>query len=249
METQIYTNDKKNTAQNILYLLLSFPLGLFYFIFLSVGFLTGIGTIIVWIGIPILFITFAGIAGIAAMERSLATHMLHIALPSVPRRYAQTWKERFGMRFRDPLTWKSMLYILIKFPLSIISFTIALSLVIISVSLLLGPLEYVIATQILQGLGIHLTTNHEPLLVRMYSIQVTGQFEIVEFAKSFILTLIGIVFWFFSRSLLNGLAWLNGKLVQGLLTSPSHLATPKDGRYDAANTENRLYRSEPYPNL
>lgn len=247
MATHMYQANKPNTAKNILYLLLSFPLGVFYFVFLVVGLSVGVSTIIVWIGIPILFATFVGIAGMAAMERSIAARMLHVALPPVPRRYAQTWKERFNLRFCDPLTWKSLLYLLIKFPLGIISFSLALPLILTSVTLLLGPLEYVIATQILQGLGIHLT-NQLPATAQLVTVQVTGDFNVIEFAKSFILTLVGLVFWQFTRYLLNGLAWINGQLVRTLLTSPSHSAMPKYEQYNYQEIKAQQ-QSAPYPNL
>jgi hypothetical protein len=42
------------TYLNIIYLLLAFPLGTAYFVFLVTGLSLGLGLLIIWIGIPIL---------------------------------------------------------------------------------------------------------------------------------------------------------------------------------------------------
>ena len=80
--TVAYKERKASTAKNIAYLLLSFPLGVFYFVVLITGLSVGIGTVVVWLGIPILFATIAAIWGMAAMERSLAVRLLHIDMPA-----------------------------------------------------------------------------------------------------------------------------------------------------------------------
>ena len=51
-----------------LYLLLSFPLGLFYFIYLVCGISIGIGTLIIWIGVPITLLTVIGWRYLAAFR-------------------------------------------------------------------------------------------------------------------------------------------------------------------------------------
>ncbi|HEU5199786.1 MAG TPA: sensor domain-containing protein, partial [Ktedonobacterales bacterium] len=47
---------QKQTYLNILYLLMSFPLGIFYFVALITGISVGMSTVIIWIGLPILFL-------------------------------------------------------------------------------------------------------------------------------------------------------------------------------------------------
>src|SRR6476659_10025237 len=62
------------TYTNLLYLLLAFPLGLAYFVFLAVGLTTGIG-------LPILALTFAGSWAFAAFERQAAILLLGADVP------------------------------------------------------------------------------------------------------------------------------------------------------------------------
>ena len=61
---------------NLLYLALSFPLGLFYFVFLTVCLSVGISLVIIWVGIFILGLTAACWWAFAAFERSLADAFL-----------------------------------------------------------------------------------------------------------------------------------------------------------------------------
>ena len=56
----------------ILYVFLTFPLGIFYFVFLITGLSVGIGLTIIWIGIPILLLIGLGWWGLAAFERWMA---------------------------------------------------------------------------------------------------------------------------------------------------------------------------------
>ena len=56
---------------NIFYLLLSFPLGLFYFVFLVTGISLGVGLTIIWVGIPILLLVLGGSWLLCKLERAL----------------------------------------------------------------------------------------------------------------------------------------------------------------------------------
>src|SRR5438270_7037849 len=52
-----HTTQKSTTIGNIAFLLLSFPLGLLYFLLMVIGLAVGVSTLILWIGLPILFAT------------------------------------------------------------------------------------------------------------------------------------------------------------------------------------------------
>lgn len=133
------------TYTNALYLALSFPMGLFYFIFLAVGLTTGFGLTIVWIGLPILALTFASSFGMAALERRLAIHLLGARVPPMapPRTGApeSVWKlmQEF---FANPVTWKSMGFLLLKLPLGVFTFALTVALASLSFGLLAAPFLY-----------------------------------------------------------------------------------------------------------
>jgi hypothetical protein len=227
MEMPLYSTKKSTTAGNIAFLLLSFPLGLIYFLLTVIGLVVGVSTLILWIGLPILFATLVLVRGMAAVERRMATNLLYVSFPDRP--YSQEipqksfWR-RFGSILRDPLTWTSTLYMILKLPLGIISFTLALVLPIVSLALTLLPLVYLVnlfVNTILLKNGIQSTG-----IIIPYFIEAHGQFDLVMFVRSLIGIPIGLSLWLVTRILLNGLALLSGELARALL-SPGEEAPEK----------------------
>ena len=88
MKTNIFAVAwRSRTYLRILYLLLAFPLGLFYFVFLVTLIATGVATaLIAGIGIGLLLLALACWFGFAGLERILAIHWLGVRVPprSVP---------------------------------------------------------------------------------------------------------------------------------------------------------------------
>ncbi len=219
MGMHLHTTQKSTTVGNITFLLLSFPLGLTYFLLVVIGLALGVSTLIIWIGLPILFATLILIRGMAAIERRMATNLLHVSFP-YPR-YAQDvlqqgFLRRYGAVLRDPLTWTSTIYMILKLPLGIISFTLALVLPIVAGAVTVLPLVYLInlfVNVILLKSGIQSTG-----IIIPYFIEVQGQFDLVMFARSFIGIPVGLALWFVTRSLLNGLALFSGEMARALLS-------------------------------
>jgi hypothetical protein len=130
------------TYKNLLYLALAMPLGLAYFVFLSVGLALGFGLTLIWIGLPLLALVFAGSWAFAAFERQMAIHLLDAGVPPMappPKTEARTVWQRTGDFFGNPVTWKGMGFLLIKFPLGLVSFVATVTLLSVSFSLLLAP--------------------------------------------------------------------------------------------------------------
>lgn len=129
---------------NLLYLLLCFPLGLFYFIFLTVGLSVGIGLAIVWIGIPILLVMVAAWWGFASLERLQARYLLGLAMPPSPR----PWERGEGVlgrlraHFGSASTWKDLVFLLLKFPLGVAAFSVTVTLLVVADALMLLPFFY-----------------------------------------------------------------------------------------------------------
>jgi hypothetical protein len=133
------------TYMNVLYLALSFPMGLFYFIFLAVGLTTGFALTIVWVGLPILAVVFASSFGMAALERRLAIHLLGARVPPMsPQRTGppeNVWKmvQEF---LSNPVTWKGMGFLFLKLPLGVFTFALTVTLASLSLGLLAAPVLY-----------------------------------------------------------------------------------------------------------
>ena len=219
MEMLSNTTEKSTTVGNIAFLLLSFPLGLIFFLVTVIGFALGVSTLILWIGLPMLFATLVLVRGMAIIERRMAANLLNVSFLYQLHKHdmpQQGFLKRFGHVLRDPLTWTSTIYMIVKLPLGIISFTLALVLPIVSLALTLLPLVYLVnlfVNTILLKNGIQSTGIIVP-----YFIEVHGQFDLVMFARSFVGVPIGLALWFVTRFLLNGLALLSGEIARALLS-------------------------------
>lgn len=209
---------KSKAANTILYILLAFIIDMGYFIIAVTGLALGIGTIIIWIGIPILVLTFLVVGGLAAIERALVNGLLDADI-SAPRKpdYKPGWWRWIAAYFRDPLSWKSLLYILFKFPLSVFSFCVMLPLVLTSIGLILCPLVYTIGTFMLMSLGIHLSEAEVARQSALPFVLVTGTFDPIMLIHSFLVIPLGLVLGWITCQILHILGWMASELTRGLL--------------------------------
>jgi len=129
---------------NLLYLLLAFPLGLTYFVFLVVGLSVGFGLLIIWIGVPILLLVLLGSWALMALERQLAIGLLGAQVPPMapPAAGPRTLWRQLGDLLTNSVTWKGMAFLLLKFPLGIGTFILTITLLALSLGLLLTPFFY-----------------------------------------------------------------------------------------------------------
>ena len=132
------------TYLNLVYLIIAFPLGLAYFVMLTVGISLGIGLLIIWIGIAILAGVLAGAWAATIFERYLAEALLGIRIhrePPTPPRQSSLW-ERIRSHLTNPETWKGLLFLGLKFPLGIASFVTSITLISIAGGLIAAPFTY-----------------------------------------------------------------------------------------------------------
>lgn len=223
---------RRTTMGSFVFLMLSFPLGLLYFLVVVIGLSVGLGTIVIWIGLPILFITLLCIRGMAEIERRMVSSLLRMPMNYQWHGQLQPGRgflRRFGSVLRDPYTWTSTIYMLLKLPLGIISFTLTLTFSVLSASLILLPLAYLInlfVNLILLKNGI----QNDGMLIP-YFIEVHGSFDPGMFARSFVGVPLGIVFWIITRYIFNGLAAFSGELAKALLGPGEIVAQPHQDRH------------------
>lgn len=135
---------KPETYLSIIYHILALPLGIFYVVFLLTGLCLGLGLIIIWIGIPILLLVFFAWWALGMFERQLAMFLLRVKIPPMTKKEPDkknVW-ERFKNHLSNPVTWKSLAFLFIKFPVGIISFVITITLLSISVAFISAPVTY-----------------------------------------------------------------------------------------------------------
>ena len=179
---------------NIVYLLLAFPLGTFYFVFLVTGLSLGVGLSITLLGIPLLGLVLGGSWALCRFERGAAIIMLKVDIPAgSPQPESSGLWSRVKVLLKDRVTWTGMLYLLLKFPLGIASFTIVVTLIAVSLALLAAPILYIYV-------DINLAIWYVDTL-----------------SEAFALTLIGVALSFISLHLMNGMAYVSGRMARVLL--------------------------------
>nr|CEL21069.1 putative two-component system sensor kinase [Kibdelosporangium sp. MJ126-NF4]CTQ95417.1 putative two-component system sensor kinase [Kibdelosporangium sp. MJ126-NF4] len=83
----------------------------------------GFGTLVVWVGFPLLILTMMLIRGFARFERRFVYATLGYYVPDPYRPVPSGLVGVFKGRFTDPATWRDLLYLLVLLPVSLISFT------------------------------------------------------------------------------------------------------------------------------
>ena len=182
------------TYLNIIYLLLAFPLGTAYFVFLVTGLSVGFGLSITLVGIPFLLLMLGGSWALCNFERKIAIAMLKEDIP--PSSSQPTSKglwPRVKAHLADRVTWTGVLYLLLKFPVGTATFIIAVTLISITLGLLTAPIYYSFAD----------------INWSVWTVDTLWE--------AFILTLIGIPMVFISLHLMNGAALASGRLARVML--------------------------------
>jgi hypothetical protein len=183
------------TYRNIFYLLLSFPLGLIYFVFLVVFLSLGLGTLIIWIGAFILLMTFMAVRGFTAMERQLTVSMLRTSIPDRRPRHSpapptnQSAFDRAKHLVFSRESWAGIVYLMVKFPLGVVSFVLTVALLPVSIALMLTPITLMIP----------------PLDPSIADWVIDTPIETAPFA------FLGLMLFFLAAHILNGMAWLHAQ--------------------------------------
>jgi hypothetical protein len=154
----------------------------------------GTGLLVVFVGIPILMAVFFACLGLGAFERGMARSMLHLSIASPPAPASGPGLlAKFKALFVNAATWKSLVYLMLKFPFGIAAFVVLITAFSISVALILVPLIYRFA----------------PLDFGLWQVD-TGN-------EAAVWCLIGVALLLVSFHVVNGLAFLWGRFAQIML--------------------------------
>jgi hypothetical protein len=130
--------------RNLAYLLLTFPLGIAYFVFLVTGLSVGAGMAITLIGIPILLGVFLLARPLARFDGWLAETLIDAPVAKRKSHVPATEEPlltRIGNALRDGSRWKEIGYLFLRFPLGVATFTVTMTLVGLSVGMITAPLN------------------------------------------------------------------------------------------------------------
>ncbi|WP_255152494.1 sensor domain-containing protein [Halorarius halobius] len=207
---------RAQTYRNLAYLALAFPLGLVYFVGLSVGLSTGIGLTVTLVGLPLLLVTVLAAAAAAGFEARLATWLVGVdatppaALGDLDGAFESVdgFIEATKRLLTAPTTWTGVLLVALKFAFGVVAFTALVSATAVAGTLLAAPFLY-------DAAGIS------------YSV---GPYAIETLGAALATTGLGVLVTLVSLHLLNGLAKLGGFTTAVLLgDDPTESETTPDG--------------------
>jgi len=181
----------------LVHLLANLPLGIVYFVLLVTGLSLGFGLLITLLGIPVLIGTGWLVRTLGHVERRRINTFLGTALrdPYRPATEPSGWVARLLAIGKDPATWRDFLFLILRLPMGLLTFTIAITIWLLAVGLLLSPVAYLLGVF---QLHIGIWSSNSP------------------FAVAFA-TLCGVVLFVLAIGVTKGLAGLEAVLAGALL--------------------------------
>lgn len=202
------------TYTNLVYILLAFPLGVAYYMVLTIGFGFGAILSVFLIGIGILIATVACVRLVAGFERWLANTLLGTALErssDVHSSEGSLWAT--GKAYLDaPSTWRGLGFVLIKFWIGILA-VMLLILLFMAITLITSLLRYPYEAEIV-------TVNDQPIT-----------WTIASLPEAALATVIGLVLGLVFLHLTNAFAYVSRQMAFALLgesESPEPVAEPAE---------------------
>lgn len=219
---------RPRTYGNLAYLALAFPLGLVYFVVLTVGLSLSLGLALLGVGVVLFLLTLLGVVGLAAAERRLATGLLGVDID------APDWKvtDREGLLDRtkglvlDPAVWLGLVFLLSKLFVGTAAFTLLLTLLVPAGVLIATPLYYqtpgvevglFLPGEVSRELSLYFPWNE--LLVGVSFVVRLTSWQVDSLGDALLMSGLGVVVLVLVVNLLNGAAWLCGRWARLLLGS------------------------------
>ena len=135
----VYTDPRAWGA--LLYMLIAFVTGVFYFSWAVTGLATSISFALFIFGLPFALLFFISVRGLALLEGRLVEALLGVRMPRRPLFTQQNlkWLDRLKELAMDRHTWFSILYMFIQFVLGTIYFVVFVTILSFSLSFIAIP--------------------------------------------------------------------------------------------------------------
>lgn len=218
---------RKQTYRNLLYLFLSFPLGIGYFTVLVTSVTTSLVLILLLIGIPMLAMTLFVITELTAFERFLADRLLGTGIPT--SKPPEDLREGLKRLVFDRSPWVGTVYLFSKFVIGIAVFVLLTFGATLTYTLLAAPLHYRE-----ESVGIHVADPIEFIPVLSYqhngwTLDLVSPITIAiadgellslyvdSFWAALLVSLFGVFVGLLTLHLFNAVAWLYAAYTRLLL--------------------------------
>jgi uncharacterized membrane protein len=194
----------------LFYMLLALATGIFYFTWVVTGISLSAGFSVLIIGIPFVVLFFGSVRGLSLLEGRIVETMLGVRMPRRPPYPAQQGLpllKRIGAMFTDARSWSTLLYMLLMLPLGIVYFTLAVTLLSVSIAFVGAPV-----VMALNGFG-HWFVDGMTTIDWGMGAHVPG------WSDAIALCVIGIVLLFATLHLVRGIGRLHGQIAKHLLVA------------------------------
>ncbi|MEO6137877.1 MAG: sensor domain-containing protein [Luteimonas sp.] len=155
------------TYAALFYCVLALATGIFYFTWVVTGLSLSAGLAVLIIGVPFVILYFGSVRGLSLVEGRIIEVMLGERMPRRPLYNARgkPLLERIGAMFTDPRTWSTQLYFLLMLPLGIFYFTLMVTGLSVSLSLIAAPLvQFFVSPDVIHLEGWGLSVQQNPWL-------------------------------------------------------------------------------------
>ncbi|MFC5525533.1 sensor domain-containing protein [Rhodanobacter ginsengisoli] len=193
-----------HTYGALFYMLLALATGIFYFTWVVTGISLSAGFSVLIIGIPFVVLFFGSVRGLSLLEGRIVEVMLGVRMPRRPPYPAQQGApllKRIGAMFTDARSWTTLLYMLLMLPLGIIYFTLAVTLLSVSLAFAAAPA--------IKAFGFN-----------VINMNIDGyRYDGPDWAGTIGLCLLGIVLLFATLHLVRDIGRLHGQIAKHLLVT------------------------------
>lgn len=193
----------------LFYMLLSLATGIFYFTWAVTGLSLSVGLSVLIIGLPFIVLFFGSVRVLSLVEGRIVEAMLGMRMPRRPVYPTQgmSLMKRIGSMFTDVHTWTTLCYMWLMLPLGIVYFTLAVTLLSVSVALVGAPLAMLFQSDWLPGLYV----SHRFVVDWGFGEHVPG------WGDALAMCVIGIVLLFATLHLARALGRLHGHVAKHML--------------------------------
>jgi uncharacterized membrane protein len=187
----------------LMFMLLALPTGIFYFVWAVVGISLSIPFFLFIFGIPFALLFLGSVRILSHVEGRIVGGLLGVRMPRrLPAQSSgETIWARIGEALADIRTWSSLLYLLLRLPLGIVYFTLAVVGVVLPVALIGGSLIDLVTGQS------HVHFSDVPWLNHLFHT-----------APGLVLLMaLGAFLIFVVLHMAKGIGWLHARLAEALL--------------------------------
>jgi uncharacterized membrane protein len=127
---------------SLFFMLLALPTGIIYFVLTVTGLSLSAGLLVLIIGVPFFLMFMAVCRVVSLAEGGLIEAMTGVRMPRRPvyQGKALSFWARIGEMLKDPRTWTTIAYFILRLPIGILYFVIAVAGLSVSLSLTVGPI-------------------------------------------------------------------------------------------------------------